>query len=1826
MSSSPSWLKSLNNYKKETSSPSWISELDKYKEKYIPTTLYDEPLKKPVKTFNNIPTYQEEYKQLHPKTKEYLKNFTVGNSPDKEPISINNQNEYALYMMKNEDDSTKSVSKFIPNDGQVFRDKLIKEDTQYRANENLELMVNNVMSGGNISLEDLSLVEKHIAGDNNATQQLLYKNSLRSLDEIYSNNTNAGDSFYIPNAQERQLASQRLKMAMDYMDAFGEEPVDTNLSFIEKEIGDPLDRGAQGLIKFGGYILNFLPTIAEGFRENNLFFKIEETQSNILKAKAEREGKEYKPGKFDLDLEALEESDKKLEEYFYEKSKIVSSWADYIDAKPALGKYAKPAENFIDIFDPFRILQIAGENGPLMAGLAATSLIPKIGPQVMLGALTAGTAGGLKEKIYEFEKQNPDIKLKDWQRDTIPAVAGGLVASLDALGLGVILNRVSAPVKGRVMGALFKAVSEGGTESAQEAISVWSQLKDVEFAGVDIGPGYRELTKEDITSIKAGGVAGLVMGFGPGLVTSGGNTLKETNYAATNDDAPSNVKLIDNGNAYQIIVSNNKGVVVNETNFISTIEEATNKYNKLKNNTEDILDGEFTEIIDETNSNYALLSGGASTKSDIVDYKINTLISRHSDGTVTSLPSRNSNRSFYEAIDHYINQDKKIKTVISNIQDKLDSPSIIKDKKASAQIHQDLQNALELKKEIKTRINYLDKKKGLNNLLLNDNSKSYIRDFFPEIKITEKTTTEKSVKTTPEKTTTDKTVKALPKKTILEAKDANRFNFDKKTFNLKGKTFKVNDDLYIEITNEVKGQGKYGTRVEYKILTGPLKNKVVGKQASGAGVKKDNRIVLDLKKDKLTVNIDPSNQIKGKDSTKAQQSEIIGGRVDLTKPVENIPKNIVDRDAIREDKEVDKQTTDKAREDKIYEFLEQGEELTIEDFEYLESGFGFTSKTFKNILKIINDNLYSFSSFPRKIKQQFENIGINKDNYKKEFKKTSDNFKDLKGNRKNLFKKAFNVINKWYNSEGKNQVVSEENNLKYAEITEEKSNQINKELKTAKETNSSFKNFIKNTFQVLSDRALAVGPEVKKVLRGYIRDIEANTDADIKKVQGWLKKLNDIKKENINDYRRLHVAILARDKAQIDFYLKKYNAIKEFKTAEKVLEDIYGRAKAVFGDSLGRIEKEIGKIGYYPRTVIDLESLQQALNKFYGNNSPKTGAIDNAIDSYIKDNKQKLSKVINELNQLEVSIKRAKGNKNLLRSLKKRRAYLDTRKNILNKKTNKETLSQEEKVKIINSVLFRRKSSKDITKSRRINTEELELYKVIESFYKTPENALIDYIEKYNKGIAKQKLFGTAKNVADAETLELDESSIFMLFENKLKSEDSYTKQQQEEIIQIFSSLLDVRQAGKTSTDIRMFGYLGTMGNFISAVTQIGDVLLPLSRSLFSNPLDVFIAAAKSTVNKSDITMNDVWIENMANEYRANPSTFSNITDTVFKFTLLKKIDRIGKETLINSQIKKFQGLAKKYNKQRNRSDDNKSTDVLDFEFKLREIFPESEIEQTISDLNSGNITPNTLTLAYNIVLDHQPVAISEMPSFYAKNPGKRIFYQLKTWTIRTLNTAISDLKTGLQRANELEKQGKIKAARKMRINGFNRAGTFAAVLLSAGAGVDVLKDWIQGKDVNFSDSFIENLLRMVFLSSYIVEKPGVRQKVMAGAQSILPAPASIAIDVADDVFFKTGAYMTSDKYDNIKDLQMDLSTTRYIPFIGNFIYYGDSGKGRVNELNKEKRRLKKLSKERKLDSSGKKRLRFVNSELSKIRKKRGKKPRRRKKGLQMQKIKGIGF
>lgn len=2419
MASRPSWIGELDTYQETESAPSWITELGEYKQEFIPQTLTDEPLKKPDKTYNNIPAYQEEYKQLHPKTKEHLKDFTVGNSPDGKPISINSENEYALYMMKNEDDATQSVSKFIPNEGQVLRDKFIKQDTKFRANENLELMVNNMMSGGDITIDDMDLVEKHTNGDENATQQLLYKNSLRPLDEIYSGQTDNGDVYHFPTPQEKQLASQRIKMAMDYMESIEIE---------EDSIGDEWERGLQGIIHHAGSALNSIPGTFKTMREQSWLYQAEKDIWELAETKAKEEGKEFKPGKYLINIEEQEKTDREWEEWWYDKSKIVHEWADtIIDAEPATGKYAKPVENFSELLDYRRLMQLAGENLPLVGAMALTALIPKVGPTLLKAIMATGTAGTLKERIYEWEKENPDEKLTDWQRDTVPLVVGGIVAKLEEFGLMTILNKLPAPVKGRVMGTLFKATTEMTTETLQEAVSTWSQLKDIEFAGIDVGPGYRELTKEDILGIKSAGITGLAVGAGPAFLTSGGKTVKEKNYSSSNDDAGSSVKLIETNSNYKIVVSNNKGIAVSESKMHRSKDKALAEYNiangnifsSLSNNNgniikdgKDIIDGEI--ILDETSSDYQLESDGGASKNDIYDSEINIFSKKYSDGKL--LPARITNRNLHEAVLHNIEQNKLIDGIIKGIQGKLDSPLIQKDTKAYNQSHQDLQSILEVKGAVKRRLQYYNGKMSSESLLLNDDTKAYIKEFFPDIKPTGLATPKPEAKSDPKQTiksilsgknaeqntgivinspalpmdsfrSVAKEIgvdtKTMPGRSKHDYAHAIRkklafddgsnitelhagFGLTKQTvqdiFNKivnpgkfkfsnlpkvlqneaekKGITAENFVDLFSQITGkgkgsftEVKGLDKKQNAFFNKVLNKGIKKwfseksktyqiKFLNPEASNllkyltkeevselTPGKADNLVSVfnTLKKDgvvddmpyvamagivkkgwykgsakaivdvfdaedgyrfaallagmspqtsvesnlknalNLWVNWDkagrPTNResildimaesVEGEkgrasileawinnsltslqeksidkinisgpkvqsffqnligndlevtsDAWMANYSGVKEGKVWLTdklqgidggkkgggymamsaavrmsakklnskeifkkfgvswKPAEvqetvwswskaalearafgtgDIPsmvkKGLIGEDIIAgtpdfasllklpEFKSILKGTkyeerinnleeterakietglsrkskflrtaavrlekvyrtrqaktvTAKARSRIAYEninawdstgpyrrgtrytranklgtdyvkhspdekflanlkdigmsspdfyqlvgdnkakvfldaitkgkkslgdfgasvdlpaVLPEGTQLFLteekmagfiikpngdisavfnsplspyrsispsllaiatqaggrkldafntnltpiytaagfkpvakvpfdpnfkppgwresvfqkwnngqpdvyayvydpiwdrkikvkeikafKDYdemisyrdEILQSkingivefhgGFGFTADTFKRIYNsFISSDAYTFESFPKFIRQQYENFGINGKNYKEEFKKVADNFEGMTGNKKALFKKSLKNIKNWYNKSGKEYTTTQENDPAYSDITEESSKQTKKDFGVPQEGFlSSLKETAKNLGEVLSDRALAVGPEVKRVLRGYVKDMEAGTDGDMMRVKGWLNKIKQMKKLNKDDYRRFHVAILARDKAQIDKYLNKYDAVNEFIEVEKLLADIHKRAKDVFGDKLGKIEKEEGKIGYYPRSVLELESLQNALSDYYKTNPKQRGVIDNAIRRFVYENKQKLIKVQSELNNLEATINKFLEDRTpkgiaTLRKLKKRKAYLKTRESILSAKSNENTLSTEERAKIINGVIFKRKGSKGIIQSRRITSEDRALYKRIESFYLTPEDALINYIEKYNKGIAKQKLFGTAKNVVDAETLELDESAIFMLFENKLKGQDSYTPEQQKEIIEVFSSLLNVRSAKAWTTNVRMFGYLATMGNYISMLTQVSDVIMPLARSRsLQEATDVFKAMKKAAFDKSDIKMKDVWIENMANEYRGNPSRMIEITDWLFTTTKLKKVDRIGKEVLINSQIKKFQRLAKKYNKEINLSDNDKSTSVLDFKLKLEEVFPEAEIQQVIKELSNGDLTPNTLTLAYNIVLDHQPVAISEMPAAYVNNPDLRQFYQLKTWTIRILNTAISDVRTGFKRAEKLEQQGQKEAARKMRQNGMVRASTLLAVLALSGTGVDMLKDWVQGKNVDFKDSAIENLLRLIFLNNYMMKKPGIKQKVIEGVKgTLVPAPYSVGFDMADDLLYKSiGKYMfnLSGGYENIQDLKSDITSTRYIPWIGPFVYYGGSGKGRIRELTNEKKRLKDLSKERKLDRTGAKKLRFVNSELSKIKKARGKKGSRRRKGMSgmkgMSGIKGIG-
>ena len=54
-----------------------------------------------------------------------------------------------------------------------------------------------------------------------------------------------------------------------------------------------------------------------------------------------------------------------------------------------------------------------------------------------------------------------------------------------------------------------------------------------------------------------------------------------------------------------------------------------------------------------------------------------------------------------------------------------------------------------------------------------------------------------------------------------------------------------------------------------------------------------------------------------------------------------------------------------------------------------------------------------------------------------------------------------------------------------------------------------------------------------------------------------------------------------------------------------------------------------------------------------------------------------------------------------------------------------------------------------------------------------------------------------------------------------------------------------------------------------------------------------------------------------------------------------------------------------------------------------------------MKEFADGKITDNTKLVLFNKLLDFQPVAKSEMPQVYLENPNGRIFYMLKSFTLK---------------------------------------------------------------------------------------------------------------------------------------------------------------------------------------------------------------------------------
>jgi hypothetical protein len=217
----------------------------------------------------------------------------------------------------------------------------------------------------------------------------------------------------------------------------------------------------------------------------------------------------------------------------------------------------------------------------------------------------------------------------------------------------------------------------------------------------------------------------------------------------------------------------------------------------------------------------------------------------------------------------------------------------------------------------------------------------------------------------------------------------------------------------------------------------------------------------------------------------------------------------------------------------------------------------------------------------------------------------------------------------------------------------------------------------------------------------------------------------------------------------------------------------------------------------------------------------------------------------------------------------------------------------------------------------------------------------------------------------------------------------------------------------------------------------------------------------------------------------------------------------------------------------------------LRFQAMLRRTYAgnEKEMLDTLRDLAAGKVTENSKSWAFSNLLDFQPVAASEVPEAYLRAGNGRIFYALKTWSLKIIDVYRRDVYQELKSGD--------------RVLGMQNLVRLTAFVAAFGATADMIKDLISGREVNVDmipDFFVESLAKTFFLNRYIRGKFS-EDGLGAGFLGQFFVPPTQAIDnIIKD---------TSDILNDLdKDIEVNkLRTIRDIP-VGGELYYWWFGRG----------------------------------------------------------------
>ncbi len=617
----------------------------------------------------------------------------------------------------------------------------------------------------------------------------------------------------------------------------------------------------------------------------------------------------------------------------------------------------------------------------------------------------------------------------------------------------------------------------------------------------------------------------------------------------------------------------------------------------------------------------------------------------------------------------------------------------------------------------------------------------------------------------------------------------------------------------------------------------------------------------------------------------------------------------------------------------------------------------------------------------------------------------------------------------------------------------------------------------------VSGRLQRISRELAQRLRRFEFDLGVAIKDDLEKVTPFMEGFKRMSKE---DAQTLDLALKNGDVETRNTVLEAYNLREAFSDVIDVLEDARKRGEAA-GYDIGQIED------YFPRRVIDYEGLRQ----FYAGDATVNGEIDRAI--------------------AEASAK----------------ARADGR-----------DLTREERLEVVNRTLQR--VNRSASKPGNFKGRVTDVVSVDASqFYADSATALIGYITSTNKAIEQRRFFGKYVVEQDGAT---PESSKMMALDasigglvDGLIADGLISASQQEQVISMLSARFNYAASSSKIQAFKSLGYMTTMGQVTSAITQFGDLMF----SLYENgAFNTMVAASKAAVRKSDISREDLGIENVARELDTDLATAAKLLDATFTVTGLRYMDMIGKETIVNAKFRKIAKEAK------TGKVSQKTMQIIQTSFGAE------RAADVLEDFAQGIKNADTMFAVYTVLADYQPISLSEYPQGYLENPNGRVFYMLKTFTLKQLESFRREGLDDIVNGNLQQKA-----------SGFRRLLHLAGVFYLGNIPVDWIKDWLMGRDPQLEDIMVDNLFKLMGISRWHVWNFRYRKNPIEFGLLLMAPPAPFMNYPAIDLY---AAYEQLAKGEDIEPGKFE--SWRMLPLIGSPIYWHAGGGADKIEKRREER------------------------------------------------------